>query len=164
MRVEPDCCSENAKIETAPAVMACPVSGGRSKQVDMLTVKSLVRKLPLEMPNTQYYFCDSSDCEVVYFPLDSEAPSFRRGDLMVQVGAKEIEDPLPVCYCFGFTRQDIWDEISVTGKSTVADRITAEVEAGRCACEVKNPSGKCCLGDITRAAKDRLSQKEESKL
>jgi hypothetical protein len=150
-------------MENVPAVMACPVSGGRSKQVAMLTVKSLVRKLPLEMPNTQYYFCDSSDCEVVYFPLDPEAPSFRRGDLIVNVGAKEIEDPLPICYCFGFNRQDIWDEICSTGKSTAAERITAEVEAGRCACEVRNPSGKCCLGGITRAAKDKLTQKEKSK-
>lgn len=159
-----DCCSVNVKAGTAPAVMACPVSGGRSKQVDILTVKSLVRQLPLGMPNTQYYFCDASDCEVVYFPLDPEAPSFRRGDLLVRVGAKEIEDPVPICYCFGFTRQNIWDEIRSTGKSTIATRIAAEVEAGRCACEVKNPSGKCCLGDITRAAKDRLSQKGESKL
>jgi hypothetical protein len=116
------------------------------------------------MPNTQYYFCDSSDCEVVYFPLDPEAPFFRRADLMVRVGAKEIEDPLPICYCFGFTRQDIWDEIGSTGKSTLAKRITAEVEAGRCACEVRNPSGKCCLGDVTRATKDRLSQEEKAKL
>jgi hypothetical protein len=46
-----------------------------------------------------------------YFPLDSQAPSFRRGDVIVRVGAKELEDPLPICYCFGFTRQDIWDEI-----------------------------------------------------
>jgi hypothetical protein len=83
---------------------------------------------------------------------------------MVRVGVKEIEDPLSVCYCFGFTRQDIWDEICDTGKSTVAKRITAEIEAGRCACEVRNPSGKCCLGDITRAVKDRLGQKEQSKL
>jgi len=143
--------------------MTCPVSGRRSKQVDMLTVKSLVRRLPLEMTNTQYYFCDSPDCELVYFPLNPEAPSFLRGDLIVRVGAKEIDDSLPLCYCFGFSRQDIWDEIRCTGKSTVAQQITAEVEAGRCACEVKNPSGKCCLGDITRAAKDRPSQKGESK-
>ncbi len=43
-----------------------------------------------------------------------------------------------------------------TGKSTVAERITTEVKAGHCACEVKNPSGKCCLGDVTRAANDGL--------
>jgi len=159
-----DCCSVNANTEAAPAVMACPVNGARSKQVDMLTVKSLVRQLPLGMPNTQYYFCDSSDCEVVYFALDAEAPRFRREDLAVRVGAKETVDPIPICYCFGFTRQDIWDEMRSTGKSTVAKRITAEVEAGRCACEVKNPSGKCCLGDVTRATKDRLVQKGESKL
>jgi len=137
--------------------VACPVSGRRSKQVDILTVKSLVRKLPLGMPNTQYYFCDTSDCEVVYFALDAEAPRFRREDLMVRVGAKETADPIPICYCFGFTRQDIWDEIRSTGKSTMAERITTEVKAGHCACEVKNPSGKCCLGDVTRAAMGGLS-------
>ena len=159
-----DCCFVNSKAETAPTVMACPVSGSRSKQVDMLTVRSLVRHLPLGMPNTQYYFCSSPDCDVVCFPLDAEAPSFRRADLTVRVGAKETEDPLPVCYCFGFSRCDIWDEIQSTGKSTVAERITAEVEAGRCACEVKNPSGRCCLGDIVRSVKDRLSAKGGSKI
>jgi hypothetical protein len=92
----------------------------------------------------------------VYFAIDREAPRFRREDLVVRVGAKETTDPIPICYCFGFTRQDIWDEIGSTEKSTVAERIMAEVEAGHCACEVKNPSGKCCLGDVTRAAKDGL--------
>jgi hypothetical protein len=138
------------------------MNGARSKQVDMLTVKSLVRQLPLGMLNTQYYFCEAPDCEVVYFPLDAEAPTFRRQDLVVRVGAKETADPIPICYCFGFTRQDIWDEIGSTRKSTVAERIKAEVEAGHCACEVKNPSGKCCLGDVTRAAKDGLRRLQAS--
>ncbi len=142
--------------------MACPANGGRSKRVDTLTVKSLVRKLPLGMPDTQYYFCDASDCEVVYFALDAEAPRFRRADLVVRVGAKKTADPIPICYCFGFTRKDIENEIAETGRSTVADRIKTEVNAGRCACEVKNPSGKCCLGEVTRTAKDRL--KDNSKL
>jgi hypothetical protein len=154
-----DCCFTNVKAGTAPAVMACPVNGTRSKQVGMFTVKSLLRKLPLGMANTPYYFSDASDCDVVYFALDPEAPRFRREDLVVRVGAKETTDPLPICYCFGFTRQDIWDEICSTGKSTVAKRIKAEVEADRCACKVKNPSGKCCLGEVTRAARDRLNQK-----
>src|SRR2546425_1868508 len=30
----------------------------------MHAVKSLVRKLPLAMPNTQYYFCEAADCDV----------------------------------------------------------------------------------------------------
>ncbi len=150
-----DCCSVNDSL-VAPAVAACPVNGARSKQVDMLTVKSLVRKLPLGMSKTQYYFCEAQDCDTVYFALDPQAPMFRREDLLVHVGAKAAVDPIPVCYCFGFTRKDIEDEIAESGCSTIAERITTEVKAGNCACEIKNPSGKCCLGDVTRAVQDAL--------
>jgi CopZ-like zinc binding protein len=149
-KVMSDCCSVNPKPDAAPLVMACPVNGARAKQVEMLTVRSLVRHLPLGVPPTAYYFCEDPTCEVVYFPGNPQAPLFRRSDLWVRVGVKEKGDPIPVCYCFGFTRQDIVDEIRTTGNSTVAERITAEVRAGNCACEVKNPSGKCCLGDVTR--------------
>ena len=68
-----DCYSVNDSL-VAPAVAACPVNGARSKQVDMLTVKSLVRKLPLGMSKTQYYFCEAQDCDTVYFALDPQAP------------------------------------------------------------------------------------------
>jgi hypothetical protein len=122
----------------------------------MLTVKSLVRQLPLGMPKTQYYFCEAPGCDAVYFPLDAQAPLFRHGDLIVRVGSKETADPIPVCYCFGFTRKNIEDEIAETGRSVIGERITAEVKAGNCACEVKNPSGKCCLGSVTQIARDRV--------
>ena len=157
---ESNCCSVSAKTAPQPAVAACPANGARSKRVDTLTVKSLVRKLPLGMPNAQYHFCDTPDCEVVYFALDAGAPVFRREDLLVRVGAKETVDPIPICYCFGFTRLDIRNEVQSTGKSAVAERITAEIAAGRCACEVKNPSGKCCLGDVKRAAQHAIRSQE----
>lgn len=150
-----NCCSIGEK-SAAAKVMACPANGARSKQVDMLTVRSLVRHLPLRMPSTQYYFCEAGDCDVVYFALDPQAPIFRRDDLWVRVGAKEESDPIPVCYCFGFTRKDIENEIAETGRSTVAERISAEVSRGNCACEVKNPSGKCCLGNVTRIIRDHI--------
>lgn len=149
-------CSVNEKPAAAPAVASCPECRSRSKQVESLAVKSLVRHLPFEMPPAQYYFCEAVDCDVVYFPSNPEAPIFRRGDLLVPVGVKEGDDAGLVCYCFGITRKDIRDEIQQTGKSTVAERIKAEVQAGNCACEVKNPSGKCCLGNITRTAHEAL--------
>lgn len=152
-----DCCSVKGSSR-APAVAVCPVNGARSKQVGILTVKSLVRQLPLGMPQAQYYFCEAPDCDVVYFALDSQAPVFRRADLSVRVGVKEKADPIPVCYCFGFTRRDIHNEIAETDRSTIAERITAEVRAGNCACEVRNPSGKCCLGSVTRETQDCLRQ------
>jgi hypothetical protein len=151
-----DCCSASAKAGAVPEVLACPVSGVRCKQVNMLTVKSLVRELPLVMPNTRYYYCEDQECDAVYFPLDPESPIFYREELNVRVGAKEKADPIPVCYCFGFSRKDIQYEIAETGCSTVGERIAAEVKAGNCACEVKNPSGKCCLGSVAQIARDYM--------
>ncbi len=149
-----DCCSVK-DVFPGPRVMNCPVNGAVSRHVDVLTVRSLVRRLPLAMPQTQYYFCGSPDCDVVYFPSDPNAPIFRRDDLLVAVGTKQRQDPIPVCYCFGFTQQEILDELTQTGKSTIAERIRGEVKAGNCACEVKNPSGKCCLGDVSRLYRPR---------
>ena len=159
-----DCCSVNTNSGTAPQVVNCPVNGARSKRVDMLTVKSLVRRLPLGMSSTQYYFCEAQDCDVVYFALDSLAPIFRRGDLALRVGSKETADPIPVCYCFGFTRRDIQREIAEIEASGIETRISEEVKAGNCACEVKNPSGKCCLGAVARVVKDWLRASQSAKV
>lgn len=150
------CCSVSEEKTAAPPVMTCPECASRSKQVETLTVKSLVRHLPFGMPAVQYYFCEAPGCAVVYFPANSGAPTFRQSDLLVPVGAKGGSDDGLICYCFGITREDILDEIQQTGKSTVSDRIKAEVKAGNCACAVKNPSGKCCLGNVTRAVQQGL--------
>jgi hypothetical protein len=146
-----ECC--RIKPKEWPVAMNCPVTGRRSKQVDLLTVRSLVRQLPLGMPATGYYFCDDPACDVVYFPSNTSAPIFQKADLLVRVCVKEREEPIPVCYCFGFTRKDILDEIRESGRSTVHQRISAEVKAGNCVCEVKNPSGRCCLGEVTKIVK-----------
>lgn len=145
-----ECCQVKAP-EIPAAVMSCPECGRRAKQVDILTVKSLVGHLPFGMEPAQYYFCEAPACDVVYFASNPQSPAFHRDNLLVRVGVKEKHDPITVCYCFGVTRQDIAEEVQQTGKSTIGERIKAEVKAGNCACEVKNPSGKCCLGDVNRA-------------
>ena len=70
------------------------------------------------------------------------------------MGIKEREDPVPLCYCFDYTRADIRRSIEKSGKSEIPERIKTEVQAGFCACEVKNPSGSCCLGEIGRAIQE----------
>jgi Zinc binding domain len=149
-----ECCTVNQPLAVASAVMNCPVSGTRSKQVNLLTVKSLVRHLKFGMPATQYYFCTAPDCDVVYFPSNPKAPAFSRDDLLVRVGAKEAGEEATICYCFGINRRHIRKEVEAAGGSSVAEKIKTEVQAGRCACEVKNPSGRCCLGNVIQAIKE----------
>ena len=97
-----------------------------------------------------YYFDRTPSCDVVYF--SNEAGSyFEKQELNVRVGIKESEAPIPICYCFGHTVESAREELSVTGRSTVADRIIKEIQAGRCSCETSNPSGACCLGEVNES-------------
>jgi hypothetical protein len=78
----------------------------------------------------------------------------------VRRAASCISITVPLCYCFGFTRAMVVEEIRATGKCTVPQRIAAEVKAGNCACEIRNPQGSCCLGNVHAVVKERLDTKD----
>jgi hypothetical protein len=97
-------------------------------------------------------FCRTRSCDVLYY--DTAGRFVAKDAATVRVGLKERVDPIPLCYCFHFDRADVRREVAETGECTIPARITAEVRAGRCACEVKNPSGACCLGEVNKAVKE----------
>ena len=55
-----------------------------------------------------------------------------------------------VCYCFEVGRSDLARAATAGDPEEPLRRIVGEVRAGRCACEVKNPTGRCCLGTLRR--------------
>ena len=61
-------------------------------------------------------------------------------------------------FCFGYTRKMAWDEIAETGKTEIPNKIKAEIQAGNCACEIKNPSGSCCLGNVHRVVREGIER------
>jgi hypothetical protein len=103
-----------------------------------------------QIGESQYRFCASPDCSVVYF---SREHTFTTADLRVRVGLKEKDSPIPLCYCFGFFAEDVQEEIRTTGQTNIPQRISALIKERMCACEERNPSGACCLGEVTRVAK-----------
>jgi len=127
---------------------------GRS--VERITLKALLRSEALmRLSDAPYRFCPTATCGVAYFAPESV---FRREDLAVPVFQKEAEGGRTVCYCFGVTECDLRREIAERGTSTAAERITALVKADRCSCEVRNPQGTCCLGNVTAAVKAALAE------
>ncbi len=149
-----NCCSHDSDSPCAlpqSKASVCPACGEKGKAVPTLTVKSLVRDHTRVSASASFSFCRTAACDVVYFT--SEA-TFRKPDMKVRVGIKETEDPVPLCYCFDYTRADVFRDIEAGGSTSLPDRIKAEVQAGFCACEVKNPNGNCCLGEITRAIQE----------
>ncbi len=133
----------------------CPLCGSKGKSVSTLTVKSLVRDHGQVVTPANYSFCRNLDCDAVYF---SGGIVFTRKDVKVRVGVKEREDPVPLCYCFDYTRRDIQQDMTTDGRTDIPARIKAEVQAGFCACEVKNPAGDCCLGNVLQAVKRIASE------
>jgi hypothetical protein len=97
-------------------------------------------------------FCESPDCEVVYFNLDM-GQTFLKHQLTVRVGIKEIEAPRPLCYCFGHSVESLQAEWEATGRLDSVEAIRAAVKEGRCRCDQLNPSGSCCLGEVLKVAK-----------
>jgi hypothetical protein len=98
------------------------------------------------LASVPYRFCPTPACEVVYF---GPASIFMREDVRVPVFQKERAAERTVCNCFDVSESDLRREGAEGTGSTASERITALVKADRCACEVRNPQGSCCLGNVT---------------
>jgi hypothetical protein len=91
-------------------------------------------------------FCPSASGPIVYF---AQSEAFSVDAIAVPVFQKQAGVDRTVCYCFQIGEADLRREIQETGGSTASKRVSAHVAAGRCACEIKNPQGSCCLGNLS---------------
>ncbi len=150
------CCEFHPPTDPLPT--RCPACGQLGTRVGRLTLGALLKpeRRPHIPRQDEIGFCRTPTCEVVYFK--NTHALFRTADLSVSVGLKKPDDPTaPVCYCFGWTPQKIQAEIKTTGKSTTIDQIKAQVKAGNCYCEVTNPQGSCCLGNVAKVVQEVLA-------
>ena len=155
--MEECCCSAEAETVSEK----CPQCGAVGKAVSTLTLKQMVKPEFLSLVEKPgFRFCRTATCGVVYFQSDGDR--LEKKDVRVRVGLKESEDPAAVCYCFGFTEAMVREEIRETGRCTIPERITAEIKAGHCACEVRNPQGSCCLGNVNAAVKRLLVRRSKA--
>lgn len=138
------CCQAPTK---KPATLnECPLCHQKGKSVQLITLKALLQATTLETihPESSYAFCSNPSCKVVYF---SEMQTYDKNTLKVSVFQKNDELDVPVCYCFGWTRERLIK--AVQENQSPIDHIREQVRANRCGCEVNNPQGVCCLGNVT---------------
>lgn len=162
---ENDCCNvQPSTQETATdcqkitSVTTCPMCGGKGKEVKILTLKSILVPNALEILDVHqtYRFCASENCDIVYF--GHQGAQFTTNDVRISVFQKDQGQDINVCYCFGWTRSKITNEIYTTGKSTAVPSISAHMKAERCGCDVNNPQGSCCLGNVMATVKEAKQQ------
>jgi hypothetical protein len=120
--------------------------------VQLQTVKALLTEIALRRVQlTHYRFCGSPSCDVVYF--GDAGDRFGSQDVRVPVWHKQPRGVRLLCYCFGETEAVIRHELSHSGRADVVARIREHIAAQRCACDIRNPRGACCLGDVMTAVK-----------
>lgn len=154
--------SEPSKEESESLIPACGNCLRQGRAVSRKTVMLMLNPDLLDQAMTgKFSFCSARDCPVVYFE-DQGNRCFTVDDLRTKVGLKAKEDPIPLCYCFGFDESNLRDEISRTGETTIPEKISRLIREGLCACDTRNPSGLCCLGEVKKTAKRLLSQRSES--
>lgn len=150
----PEAGSATCELQILPReAIVCPTNGKPGKLIDTQIVRAMLA-LPLtEIRQTQYYFCREADCRTVYYSANG-AQTFAESDLRERVYQKHMnEDDVLVCYCFRYTPANIREEIRATGQTTVTDSINMGIQAGQCACDIRNPQGSCCLGNVNSLVK-----------
>ena len=143
-----DCCSPQPKGKAA-----CPLCGKAAKEVLAKTLEHLLTDDAKEKLDSLegFHYCKTPTCEAIYFRGDEV---LRQDALSVTVGLKEGASPATLCYCFDWSKEKIKEQIEATGKSTALEDIKAKMQDPGCSCEILNPSGQCCLGDVSKAIKE----------
>lgn len=141
-----DCCDGIAE----PGGRTCPVCGQRGAIVQLQTVKAVLTEIALRRVQlTHYRFCPNPTCDVVYF--GDAHDRFGTDDIRVPVWQKQAPGSRLLCYCFGENEAAIRAELLRSKRADVTDRIREHIASQRCACEIRNPRGACCLGDVSAA-------------
>lgn len=155
-----DCCAPSGVCSND--MQSCPACGCRGQSVERSTVAALVAG---SVPARQaFWLCRERDCGIAYFgDAGARVPV---SDLRFLPAFKSESPEAFVCYCFLHPRSEIESELRHDGISTLVDRIAVKVKAGECACEVRNPSGRCCLGEVraetVRLMRDALLARAEA--
>ncbi len=135
------CDSTNDNKTTAPRKAICPINGLSYSRVKPKTILHQVKKpWQLNLLDQNYFFCDDPNCDVVYFGEDNS--TLIRDDLRITVGQKSQEQGKTICYCFDVQFSDL-DSDKALEKTKAF--IVEQTKISTCDCELRNPSGKCCL-------------------
>jgi hypothetical protein len=124
-----------------PRKYRCPINGINYPSVSPKTMfHHLSRPWAADLKSENYYYCDDPNCDVIYFGQDDDTISIAQ--IRTVVGAKEKTENGLICYCFGISKRE------AAASSKTKAYVVKQTKDNECACEVRNPFGRCCLKDF----------------
>ena len=139
-----DCCSSSCQSSEVKKKSPCPHCQNNGTLVSTTTIEHHLKQAwHWQAPDQTYYFCDSTDCAVAYFSDDS---IIQQSELRLKIGIKTQQADDLICYCYGVSLRQAKENPEI--KAFVVDK----TKQSNCACETRNPSGRCCLKDFPKKA------------
>lgn len=151
------CCSNSTPKTVIPP---CPNCKNKGVAVGHVTIASLViPSIRKNLTKNDYFLCTDPDCETAYYCHDhNEVLSLAA--IRIPLHYKKSAKIKYACYCNELT----FPEAISTAKKTGFDDWGKVVKAAKgklrpCACEKKNPFGKCCSGNSFAEAMSSVAAK-----
>ena len=138
------CCSSSSIMAT----LVCPQCGIASKNISMKTIFHQV-KFPdgLDVETDSYYYCTDNNCSVGYFS--------QQGKTISKTQLRAFTEPKnnKLCYCFDINLEQYVNSLKDGSAVTIKNFVIQKTKVGDCACEIRNPSGQCCLVNFKKLEK-----------
>lgn len=135
------CCDGQNQKSAKTAV--CPLNDQIYKRVSIKTLLHQLHKPWRKKLTGDYYYCDDPECEVIYFNQSGQV--FNKDDVRFPECDLSPGQAALVCYCFDVSIADLQSD---QDKAVIREFIIEQTANHHCECEVRNPSGTCCLKDF----------------
>ena len=143
-----DCCSSSSSnsCNESPKVakkLPCPQCAKKGTLLATSTICHHLKQPWLwQVKAENYYFCDNPDCAVAYFDEDNNLTELSELRTTVGVKTQQVDDL--ICYCYGVSLG------AARENPDIKPFVVEMTKHGSCACEARNPSGRCCLKDFPK--------------
>ena len=98
-----------------------------------------------------YYYCHTCGCDVVYY---SKEEIFNTHMINKEIGFKDKSShDATICFCYNYLKDEML-EPALEGK------INIRMNNYGSRCDLRNPSGQCCLKDIKKIQKEYKNLQE----
>ena len=130
----------------------CPECQEVGKPVATRTVQAMLAVSLRLLTAHDYFFCRTASCPVVYFAA-GDAERYGVKDVRERVFQKEPDaEDVFVCYCFRHRVGEFRSSSDQERQGRLQD-IRDGISTEQCACDMRNPQGSCCLGNVMALAR-----------
>lgn len=137
------CCDK----QTTKKHVICSACGQTALPVSRQTMLHQVQYPDnMSMLEGDYAFCANRDCNSGYFSASNMIPK-------ISLRAFQSNQDVMLCHCFDVSESDYRTALQHGSSEAIKAFVVQQTKDKLCACESRNPAGRCCLASFKQMEK-----------